>query len=52
MEKENYGQNNDVEVKQYTGEDRPNEENTKEQNQRERGDTRIIERRQTSLGNQ
>jgi len=30
--KKNHSQNNDVEVKQYTGEDKPNEENTKEQN--------------------
>ena len=52
MEKENHGWNNNVEVKQYTEEDRPNEWNTKEQNQRERGDTRVTERIQTSLGNQ
>ena len=30
MEKENHSQSNDVKAKQYTGEDRPNEENTKE----------------------
>ena len=50
MEKENYGRNNNVEVKQYTGEDRPNEGNTREQNQEEKDNIGVIERRQTSLG--
>jgi len=50
MEKENHSRNNDVEAKQYTGEDRPNEGNTKEQNQEGKGNTGVIERRQTSLG--
>ena len=49
MEKKNHGRNNDVEAKQYTGEDRPNEGNTKEQNQEEKGDTGVTKRRQTSL---
>ena len=51
MEKENYSQNNNVETKQCIGGDRSDEGNTKEWNQRKRGNTRTIERRQTSLEN-
>ena len=51
MEKENHSQNNNVETKQCTGGDRSDKGNTKEWNQRERDNTRITERRQTSLEN-